>query len=58
MAIVFGAVVFVLGLIPNVIVTFTDELRNLRGDFLPDMRTDPPDPSDSAQVWLLVSGQR
>ena len=55
-AIVFGATVFVLGLMPNVIATFMDELQNLRGDFSPTRGPVHGIQTDSAQVWLLVCG--
>ena len=55
-AIVFGATVFVLGLMPNVIATFMDELQNLRGDFSPTRGPIHRIQADSAQAWLLVCG--
>ena len=66
-ATVFGATVFVLGLIPNVIATFTDELQKLRDAFMDEMQNLRGDFStiggpihhiqaDSVQVWLLVCG--
>ena len=66
-AIVFGAMLFVLGLMPNVIATFMDKLRNLRdaiedelqnlrGDFSPTRRPIHRIQADSAQVWLLLWG--
>jgi hypothetical protein len=66
-AIVFGAMLFVLGLMPNVIATFMDKLRNLRdaledelqnlrGDFSPTRGPIHRIQADSAQVWLLLWG--
>ena len=66
-AIVFGAMLFVLGLMPNVIATFMDkmqnlrdvfmdELQNLRGDFSPTRGPIHRIQADSAQAWLLVCG--
>ena len=66
-AIVFGAMLFVLGLIPNVIAIVTDELQtlrdafmnemqNLRGDFSPIRGPIHRIQADSVQGWLLVCG--
>ena len=66
-AIVFGAMLFVLGLIPNVIAIVTDELQKLRDAFMDEMQNLRGDFSttrgpihriqaDSVQVWLLVCG--
>jgi hypothetical protein len=66
-AIVFGAMLFVLGLIPNVIATFTNELQKLRDAFMDEMQnlrggfSSTRGPihriqADFVQVWLLVCG--
>jgi hypothetical protein len=55
-AVVFGAMLFVLALMPNVIATFMDELQNLRGDFSPTSGPLHGTQTDSVQVWLLVCG--
>lgn len=54
--IVFGACSFALGLMPDVIATFHEELRNLRDNF--SLTRGPIDgiQTDSAQVWLVVGG--
>ena len=54
--IVFGACFFALGMMPDVIATFIEELRNLRDNF--SLTRGPTDdiPTDSAQVWLVVGG--
>ena len=66
-AIVFGATLFVFGLMPNVIATITDELQKLRDAFMDELQNLRGDfpltrgpihriQAESAQVWLLVCG--
>ena len=54
--IAFGACLFALGMMPDLIATFHEELRNLRDNF--SLTRGPTDdiPTDSAQVWLVVGG--
>ena len=54
--IVFGACVFALGMMPDVIVTFIDELQNLRDSFSLTRGPIHGIQTDSAQVWLVVGG--
>lgn len=55
-AIVFGAVLFAIGMMPNVIATFFEELRNLQDNFSLTRGTIDGIQADSAQVWLVVGG--
>jgi hypothetical protein len=55
-AIVFGAMLFVLGLMPNVIATFMDELQNPRDAFSPTRGPIHGIRADFAQSGCLSAG--
>ena len=54
--IVFGACSFALGMIPDVMATFIEELRNLQDNFSVTRGPIHGIQTDSAQVWLVVGG--
>jgi len=53
--IVFGATFFALGMMPDLIDTFFEGMRNFRDNFSPT-RGPIPIQTDSAQLWLVVGG--